>query len=190
MSLLYIEDDDTLNRVNIDELFDKRQRRDMKQVTIFNKILNRIQKKVIVTGKTKRNEQFVWFTVPEYIFGEPVYDKGECIGYLISKLEENGFHIKYMHPNTLFVSWEHWVPSYMRTELKKKRGILVDEHGNIIDKVEQSNDINSTILNDRNAPPGAKKDQKQYTPIGSYRPTGNLVYNQDILETLEKKVVR
>jgi hypothetical protein len=143
-SLLYIEDDDTLKNINIDELFEKKKTRDLKQISIFNKILNRIHKRITVTGRTKRNEKFVWFQIPEYIFGEPLYDKGDCIGYIVQKLNENGFFVKYLHPNTLFISWENWVPSYVRNEIKKKRGIIVDEKGQIvgeIDKNEKSNEI-------------------------------------------------
>ena len=33
-----------------------------------------------------------------------------------------------------------------------------------------------------------KKDQKQYTPIGQYKPTGNLIYNEEMFEKLEKKI--
>ena len=74
---LFSNDDDNLQKINIDELYDKNQRRDLKQISIFNKILNRIHKRITYTGRNKRNDKHIWFTVPEYIFGEPVYDKGE-----------------------------------------------------------------------------------------------------------------
>ena len=32
-----------------------------------------------------------------------------------------------------------------------------------------------------------KKDNKNYTPIKSYKPSGNLVYNDDLLNTIEDK---
>jgi len=124
-----------------------------------------------------------------------VYDKGDCIAYVISKLEENGFYIKYLHPNTLFISWENWVPSYVRTELKKRRGIIVDEHGNVVAKKEdeeKEENMDYSLFNDRNkedSNSNGKKEQKQYTPIGTYKPTGNLVYNQELFEKLEKRVV-
>ena len=183
--LLFIEDDENVQKVNIDDLYEKNQKRDLKQLSIFNKILNRIHKRIVTAGRNKRTEKFIWFTVPEYIFGEPVYDKNDCIAYIISKLESNGFFIKYMHPNTIFVSWEKWVPSYVRHELKKKSGIVVNERGEILEKVESAPpDVNSKILNDK--PP--QKEQRQYTPIGSYKPTGNLVYNPEIFEKIEKRV--
>lgn len=185
---LFTEDEENLQKVNIDELYESNQRRDIKQLSIFNKILNRIHKRITYTGRNKRNDKHIWFTVPEYIFGEPVYDKGECISYLVVKLEENGFHIRYMHPNTLFISWQNWIPSYVRNEIKKKTGNVVDEHGNILQKKDanDSEDVNTKIFNDKNGNP-TTKDQKQYTPINQYKPSGNLVYKPELFEKIDKK---
>lgn len=190
--ILYVEDDDAVRKVNIDELYEKDQRRDLKQLSIFNKILNRVHRRITITSRTKRNEKFIWFTIPEFIFGEPVYNKTDCIAYVVTKLEENGFFIRFIYPNTLFITWENWVPSYTRNEIKKKTGIVLDEKGNIVDKLdrkEQPDNPNSRILNDRNSTGGtSQKEQKQYTPIQTYKPTGNLVYNQDFFDKIEKKV--
>lgn len=188
--LLYVDDEEAAKKINIDDLYEKKHQRDLKQISIFNKILNRIHKRIQFTGRNKRNDKYIWFTVPEYIFGEPNYDKGECLAFLVVKLEENGFFVKYLHPNTLFISWENWIPAYARNELKKKTGIVVDERGNVIDKKEEEDtpyDPDSRLLN---AGKGSvsQKNQKQYTPISQYKPTGNLVYNPEILEKLEKKV--
>lgn len=198
MSSIFIFDheEESGSKVNIDELYDKRQRRDLKQLSIFNKILNRVHKRVQYTAKSKQGDTFIWFLVPEYIVGEPIYDKGDCIGYLVSQLEKNGFFVKYVHPNTLFVSWHTWVPSYVRNEIKKKLGVILDEKGNIVEKktTEEMDNSNpdSHMFSDRdkntNANTIANSGQKQYTPIKNYKPTGNLVYGQDILDKLEKKI--
>lgn len=190
MSIFLLDTDEEVNgKVNIDELYENKHKRDLKQLSIFNKILNRIHKRIQFVGKNKKNEKHIWFTVPEYIFGEPLYDKGEIIGYLVTKLNENGFYVKYIHPNTLFVSWHNWVPSYVRSEIKKKLGIVIDEKGNKInkeeDEEEDDNNPNSKILNDKNQ---SNKVQKQYTPIGQYKPTGNLVYTPEIFEKIEKRI--
>lgn len=187
---LYVDDEESTRKINIDDLYEKKQRRDLNQVVIFNKILNRIHKRIMYTGRNKSNDKHIWFTVPEYIFGEPIYDKGDCIAYLVTKLEENGFHIRYIHPNTLFVSWDTWVPTYVRNEIKKKTGMVLDEKGNVIDKGDnlvESDDINAQLLNDKSGN-GTQKEQKKYTPIGQYKSTGNLVYNKDIFDKIEKKM--
>lgn len=189
-SFLFTSDSDNVDNINIDDLYEKKQRRDLRQVSIFNKILNRIHKRITLTGRNKINEKHIWFTIPEYIFGEPVYDKAECIAYIVAKLESNKFHIRYIHPNTLFVSWENWIPSYVRDEYRKKTGISVDESGQVVSRkndvteINNSGDPNAQILNTGETP---DKPQKQYTSINQYKPTGNLVYNPDMFNRIEKK---
>lgn len=190
---LFADDDETTRKINIDQLYDKHQKRDLKQLAIFNKILNRIHKRITTTTRMNKIDKFVWFTVPEYIFGEPIYKQGDCIGYLVVKLEENGFQVKYVHPNTLFVSWENWVPSYVRNEIKKKTGYIIDEKGNVIgnkneEGIDESNDPNETLFNNRSEP--LQKPAKQYTSIHDYKPTGKLVYNNEMFANIEKKLER
>jgi len=189
--LLYVTDEEAKHKINIDELYEKKHQRDLKQLSVFNKILNRINKRIQTTGRNKRNDRHIWFTVPEFIFGEPNYDQGECLGYLVSKLEENGFYVKYMHPNTIFISWENWIPSYTRNEVKKKLGIVLDEKGNVLEKLDESIEIESHDPNVRLMQENAKKaqkEQRQFTPIDQYKPTGNMVYHPEMFEKLEKKV--
>jgi helix-turn-helix protein len=188
---LYVDDEENNRKINIDELYENNKKRDMKQLSIFNKILNRIHKRIQFVGRNKRDDKHIWFTVPEYIFGEPLYDKGENIGYLVSKLKDNGFTVKYIHPNTLFISWHDWVPSYVRSEIKKKTGLIIDEKGNTIKKVndedeEENNDSNYGVSTTMT---GQSKSNKNYTPIGQYKPTGNLVYNPEYFEKLSKRMV-
>jgi len=187
--------DDFSEKLNIDELYEKKRQYDLKQLELFNKLLNRIHVKIKTTSKQKIDGQFCWFLVPELIIGVPKYDQGACIAYLMDKLKENGFNIKYVHPNTLFISWMHWVPSYVRTELKKKTGIVVNEYGQKIDEtgnetkqITDSSNPNESMFNLKNTNQSvSKKENKNYTPIKSYKPSGNLVYNDDLLNTIEDK---
>ena len=186
-SFLYVNDEESRGKVNIDELYEKKQQRELKQLTIFNKLLNRIHKRITFTGRNKVNDKHIWFIVPEYIFGEPLYDQGDCIAYLVNKLEDNGFLVKYVHPNAIFISWMNWVPSYVRNEFKKKTGMVINEKGEVISKHDdKEEDMNGRILNDKQ--PANQKEQKNYTPIGQYKPSGNLVYGSDMFEKIEKKV--
>jgi hypothetical protein len=188
--ILFADEEESNRKINIDDLYEKKQKKDLKQLSIFNKILNRIHKRITTTAKLKVQEKHIWFVVPEYIFGEPCYDKGDCIGYLVSKLEDNGFHVRYVYPSNLFISWVHWIPSYVRTEIKKKTGVVIDEKGNIVSKKGDQDDddnVESKLMNDRSNGSN-QKQQKQYTPINNYKPTGNLIYGQDMFDKLEKKI--
>jgi hypothetical protein len=185
-------------KLNLDELYEKKRQHDLNQLSLFNKLLNRIHVRIRLTSRQKLTEQFCWFVVPEVIMGVPKYDQGACIAYLIDRLQENGFNVKYIHPNTLFISWNHFVPSYVRTELKKKTGIVINEYGVKVEELDQNKmitaglgpglDPNNLMFKEQpanNANP--EKPKKNYTPINSYKPSGNLVYGDDILSSLEEK---
>ena len=153
-NILFHDEEETTDKVDIDSLFEKKQQKDLKQLAIFNKILNRIHKRINLTAKSKVNEKHIFFTVPEFLFGEPLYNQGDCIGHLVVKLEENGFDVKYMHPNNLFISWKNWIPGYVREQVKKKTGKIIDNRGNIIgdknskkEDVVDEDDINANIFN-------------------------------------------
>jgi hypothetical protein len=190
--------DDFSEKLNIDELYEKKRQHDLNTLALFNKILNRIHVRIKTTSKQKVDSQFCWYVVPEIMIGVPKYDQGACIAYLLDKLTTNGFNVRYVDPNTLFISWFHWVPSYVRTELKKKTGININEYGQKIDEdleeqdtIRESkkdpNDLMMNIKGDINQNQPGKPQKKNYTPINSYRPSGNLVYNDDLLIKIEDK---
>jgi hypothetical protein len=191
--------EDFSEKLNIDELYEKKRQQDLSKLALYNKILNRIHVRIRTVSRQRTDEHFCWFVVPEVIIGVPRYDQGACIAYLIDKLKDNGFHIRYIHPNTLFISWLHWVPSYVRSELKKKTGIIVNEYGVKLDENGNA-ESNHKLIDDTNPndfmfnvkQPQDKngnnvKPKKEYTPIQSYRPLGNLVYDDELLSKLGDK---
>ena len=136
-----------------------------------------------MTSRQKLDEQYCWFVVPETMIGIPKYDQGACIAYMLDKLKTNGFVCRYLHPNVLFISWKHWIPSYVRTEFKKKTGKNIDGFGAFVkeDPKQPPQTTSKSLL--LNKPP-AKKDE--FRPINDYVPE-NIVYNPKLLERLKSK---
>jgi len=190
--------EDFSEKINIDELYEKKRQQDLNKLALFNKILNRVHVRIRTTSRQKADEQFCWFLVPETILGVPKYDQAACIAYLMDKLKTSGFNIRYVHPNLLFISWLHWVPQYVRTEIKKKTGIKINEYGQKIED-EEDEDGNKMITNNPSDPNDYllkqndgqrdKSQKKEYTPIKTYKPSGNLVYDDDILNRIENKFI-
>jgi hypothetical protein len=193
---------DFSEKINLDELYEKKKQYDLNKLELYNKILNRIHVKIKTTSRQKIDEPFCWYVIPEVIIGVPKYDQSACIAYIYHKLADNGFLVKYYHPNTLFISWNHFVPSYVRNELKKKTGMVVDEFGNQ-QQQQQNNNISlssqpssteptsDSILfskTNKNMKLQQPSDNKKFTPIDSYKPSGNFVYNREQLTSLEKKI--
>ena len=189
--------EDFSEKINIDELYEKKRQQDLNKLALFNKLLNRVHVRIRTTSRQKVDEQFCWFLVPETILGVPRYDQGACIAYLMDKLKTSGFNVRYVHPNVLFISWIHWIPQYVRTEIKNKTGIKINEYGQ---KVEEDEEDGKKIITNEPSDPNDyllkqndnqknKQQKKEYTPIKTYKPSGNLVYDDDILNKIENKFI-
>lgn len=181
---------DFSEKINIDELYEKKRQIDVNKLELFKKILNRIHVRIKTTAKQSTSERSCWYVIPEIIIGVPRYDQGACIAYVMDTLQKNGFQVRYFHPNTIFISWDHWVPTYVRTEIKKKTGVNINEYGEKIEDEKGDDDDNEyqEVATKGNPNLEQIKNSKKYTPINSYKPSGKLVYSEDLLNKLGDKM--
>ena len=191
-----IDSEDSSLKLNIDELYSKKQQQDLNVLKNYNNILLRIHNKIKYISKNMLNENCCWYVMPEMILGVPKYDHRDCTAYVIEKLRDNGFIVRYTHPNLLFISWKHWVPAYVRSEIKKKTGNSIDENGNIINEENNANSASSAntpainsehMLFSNNKSIKTNTNTKDYKDIKTYKPSGNLIYNNSLLEKINIK---
>lgn len=110
--------------INIDELHRVKEEKDRRRLSTYQEVLklchHRIQYTSRVTGET-----YCWYLIPNVISGLPLYDINECILYVVQALVDNGFQIRYTHPNLLFISWLYKPPkkseSYRNIQDSQKR---------------------------------------------------------------------
>ena len=183
-------------KLNLDELYERTRETSQTKIKTYQKILARIHTRIKAISRQRNNNKFCMFVIPEFILGIPRYDIAECTNYVIEKLTDNGFQIKYTYPNLLFISWQHYIPKYQRSEIKKKTGVAIDGFGNVVSKKNKNNrddsNPNSLLLMDKNfKTKDGKKKPSNFKSTSSYKPTGNLIYNTNLLEkidlSLEKK---
>tara|TARA_B100000674_G_C37959114_1_gene971100 strand:+ start:1487 stop:2074 length:588 start_codon:yes stop_codon:yes gene_type:complete len=185
-------DDVFREKLNLDELFTQNKTESNNKIVVYQKILQRVHNKIKLTSRQRNNMKCCWYVIPEFILGLPKYDTGSCTGYLMNKLDENGFIVKYTYPNLLFISWNHYIPDYERMAIKKEQGISIDGFGNIIKKKKKNEDdgnFNNLML--KNAPESSSdkkgilkkpKDDK-YKSINTYKPKG-LIYSNDLINSI------
>jgi len=195
--VLLNEEESNTPKLNLDELYDYKKQCDKNTLRSYNIVLQRIHTRIKTTSRQKNNNQFCWFVIPEVMIGVPKYDVSACIAYVIDQLKQNGLMIKYTHPNLIFISWNNWVPDYVRNEIKKKTGTKIDGNGNII---QEKNNEEPEITNEHsssyqiksilkpNTQVVKKTETKDYTSINSYKPSGNTVYSNQVLQKIQDKV--
>jgi hypothetical protein len=182
------DDENDTGKINMDELYEKKHHADLSKLNVYNKILNRIHKKIKTLAKQDKSTLNCWYLIPEVILGVPLYDQSACITYVMEKLENNGFIIKYIHPNLVFISWQHWVPAHVRKEIKNKTGVNVDGFGNVVEDKQknekfnllpktQTNQIIQNNQNTENKDKIVTTNKKEFKPIANYKPSGKFIYD-------------
>jgi hypothetical protein len=161
-------------QLNIDELYETKKKNDLNRLDIYNKLLIKIHAKIKTASRLRECPNFCSYVMPEVLIGYPNYKLSDCLVFIIDSLEKNGFLTRYIHPNLLFISWNHWVPSYVRDEYKKQTGIAINSMG---DPVQKEKNIV------RFSEP--KQDTK---PISQFKPSGKFVYDSDLINSITEKL--
>ena len=199
MNIFTLSDDNNISdKINLDDLYEKKRELDEGKLQIYNKILNRIHAKIKTTSRQQTNEQFCWYIIPEMMIGITKYNVAECTGYIIEKLKDNGFLIRYTQPNLVFISWKHWIPGYVRQEFKKKTGVAIDGYGNTVNgedvnklaaiknaPVEKEDPMGDNLMFNKGATVTVNKEKKDYKSTDNYKPLG--IYNSELFRKIKDK---
>lgn len=175
-------------RINIDELYETKQKKDLMRLSVYNKLLEKIHYKIKIASRQKYNNEFCPFVMPEVLIGYPNYNFQECLLYIIDCLKDDGFLTNYIHPNLLLISWRHCMPHYVRDEYKKKTGISIDKFGNeIIDKNKLELSKEPKIMNKlKNHNKSNYKLNDKVNDKTIYKPSGKFIYDSSILNKINE----
>jgi hypothetical protein len=99
-------------RLDPNQLFEKRLRRDQSRLRAYNQLLQQIHQRIYSTSQLTGNASYITYTVPPFIFGLPKLDLEDCIVYLVYMLRQSAYEVRYTYPNLLFISWKHHERNY------------------------------------------------------------------------------
>lgn len=92
-----------MSSLNIDDLYETIDEKNNKRLQKFDGILKQIHTRIKYYAKLERT--YCFFQIPEFIIGVPLYNVADLRNYIINSLKRNGFHIIYIDPNWLYISW-------------------------------------------------------------------------------------
>lgn len=91
--------------INIHDLNKRRREKRKRDLEIYQRVLKRCHNRIRLSAH-KMGTQCV-FTVPQYIAGLPLYSLLDCIRFLKKTLRQNGFKVKSINFDQLYISWKH-----------------------------------------------------------------------------------
>jgi hypothetical protein len=188
------QEDTEENFINLDDLYNRQHNLKLARESNYNKILKRIHNKIKMTSRMFIDQYHTFFIIPEIMLGVPRYNVQHCLAYVTNKLTDNGFYVQYIHPNTIFISWQHYLPQYKREMIREVHGVNVDSNGNVLPDKPKTNTndddpmmLGSSIQERNELIKQQEKEKKkvQFNDINEYKPSG--IYDKDILLSLNKK---
>lgn len=191
--------------IDIEDLYETKQKMDVNRLNIYNKLLARVHNRIKTASRQRENNQFCWFVMPELLVGYPNYDISECLLYIINRLETDGFLTRYVHPNLILISWNHYVPQYVRNEIKTKTGITVDKYGKEVKRESKTPTLSARPLSNPKRPPQQASDEtietKKHTvemennrfkkkpqTIEKFQPSGKFLYDSKFFDSIQKNI--
>ena len=126
--------DEPPEKMNIDELFALEYQKQDARVNTYNKVLTRVHRAIRMRNRMRPQDKFCYFGFPDVLVGCPLYNKEECIKYVLDKLETDNFKAVYVHPSMMVISWNHWIHERQRAEVLRQTGLRVDGMGNVKSK--------------------------------------------------------
>ena len=118
-----------MSTLNINDLYDSINNKNFKRMKKFDDILVQIHRRIKYHADLEQT--FCLYSIPEFIFGTPLYNINDLKKYIMDTLKKNGFKLMYFHPNTIFISWDVENKIKNKDDSKKKNNKnfrLIDDY--------------------------------------------------------------
>jgi len=101
-------------RISLGELYTLKEKKDYVKFVTFDYIIETCHKKIKNTATI--GGMNIFYEIPYYIYGKPLYKMQDCITYIIDSLRKNGLYVQILpepNANMLYISWN---PSEISTK--------------------------------------------------------------------------
>lgn len=94
-----------IEEINVNQIQEIHYQRLKKRVDIFDKVLKQCYQ--VIKQAVSKEDEWCIYTIPEIMFGNPLYKIPDCANYIYRSLKKNGFNVKYIFPNYLVIIWSY-----------------------------------------------------------------------------------
>ena len=101
--------------ISLTELYSMKENKERKKIEYYNTILTKCHDKIRNTAKLGGTN--IFYEIPYYVYGKPLYKIKDCINYVVDALRKNGLYVQILpepNANMIYISWD---PS----EISKKK---------------------------------------------------------------------
>jgi len=159
--------------INVNQIQKNRQERYKLKYSTYKRILEKCYLKI--KQCSDKDLEYCIYNIPDFILGEPLFNKNFCSEFIIEHLRLNGFNSKFLPPRYIFIAWtfgrEKKFEGFRQTNRIQEKA-LPRIKKKMIDfvKPENSTSINIDTSN--------SDEDRRFRVINEYVPTKNLFFKK------------
>jgi len=103
-------------RILLSELYSLKDKKEHAKYQTFDKIIEICHRKIRETATI--GGMNIFYEIPYYLYGKPLYKITDCIEYIVNALKKNGLYVQILpepNNNMLYISWN---PSEVSSNVK------------------------------------------------------------------------
>jgi hypothetical protein len=183
--------------ININKLRGEVEEREKRKNKLYEKVLDICYQRII-NNNQKSDNYSCTYIVPNVVFGLPLYDVNECTKFIMNKLVEKGFDIKFAFPSTLHISW---IPEEKRVDTYNSYSSYTGSQYKAIEppsyhskyrEIKPQKSILQPIPSNPNRYKNSIKEENiqhiQYKSIDDYIDSKPLIYDPDDINVFQNKL--
>jgi len=93
-------------RISLNELYNLKEKKEYVKFITFDYIIESCHKKI--KNSASIGGMNIFYEIPFYIYGKPLYKMKDCVEYILESLRKNGLYVQRLQePNTnmIYISW-------------------------------------------------------------------------------------
>lgn len=182
-SFSFVKKTDKIERVDIESLFEKDEKRMNETIKLFNGAINKIYSQI--KEHANLNARFIRFTIPTDILKNRKLVEQFKI-FALNEFTKNKFNLYWESQISGIISWNEYVPKYFREYIYNTQNIKINERGEIEpsdEELERENQLKkqqeeNEIIN--------RKNKSKFESLDKYIPTGTFYYDE--LQKLQERL--
>ena len=94
-------------RLSLSELYTLKDKKNQVKYQTFDKIIETCHSKIKNTASI--GGMNIFYEIPYYIYGKPLYKISDCIPYVVDSLRKNGLYVQILpepNNNMIYISWD------------------------------------------------------------------------------------
>ena len=105
-------------RISLSELYNLKEKKKSAKYTTFDKIIETCHVKIKNTATI--GGMNIFYEIPYYVYGKPLYKIKDCIDYVVDSLRKNGLYVQILPEPNLNIIYISWNPN----EISKKKMLM------------------------------------------------------------------